>query len=77
VWFGSFGVGRGLTNVRRSKVSVLHREWMDSLERPTQWERDVRFGPQKVKNLCTVSSLETVANEMAKCTLDLVVVQGS
>jgi hypothetical protein len=36
---------------------------------------DIRFGTWNVRSLCRIGSLETVAIRLAKCNLDLVVVQ--
>jgi exonuclease III len=48
---------------------------MDSLERPTQQKKDMRFETWNVRNFYRAGSLKKVASELAKYNLDLVDVQ--
>jgi hypothetical protein len=61
-WSFSLGVGREANNTAVTK-------------QPRQQKMDMRFGTWNVRSLYRTGSLKTVANEMAKCNLDLVAVQ--
>ena len=49
--------------------------WADSVVRPNQWKRDIRFDTWDVRSLYRSGSLTTVARELARRKLDLVGVQ--
>jgi len=51
------------------------RDWTDSLVRPKQWKRDMRFGTWNVRIMYRSGSLVTEARELARYKLDLVGVQ--
>jgi exonuclease III len=49
--------------------------WTDSLARPKQWKKDIRFGTWNVRNLYRVGAIKSVVGELEKYKLDLVGVQ--
>jgi len=49
--------------------------WTDTLVRPKQRKRDMRFGTWNVRSLCRAGSLTAAARELARYKLDLVGVQ--
>ena len=53
----------------------MPRTWTDTLVRPQQWKRDLRFGTWKVNSLYRSASLTTTAKELAKYKIVLVGVQ--
>ena len=46
--------------------------WTDTVVRPKEQKRDMRFGTWKVRSLYRVCSLTTAARELARYKLDLV-----
>jgi hypothetical protein len=51
------------------------RTWTDSLARPKQWKKDMRFRTWNVRTLCRVGTIKSVVGELEKCKLDSVGVQ--
>ena len=51
------------------------RTWTDTLVRPKQRKRDIRFGTWNVRNLYRVGSLAAATRKLARYKLDLVGVQ--
>jgi hypothetical protein len=51
------------------------RTWNDSLARPKQWKKDLRFGTWNVRSLCRLGAIRSVVGELEKYKLDLVAVQ--
>jgi exonuclease III len=51
------------------------RAWTDTLVRPEQRKRDVRFGTWNVTSLYRAGSLTATARKLERCKLDLVGVQ--
>jgi hypothetical protein len=46
--------------------------WTDSLARPKQWKKDMRFGTWNVRSLYRVGAIKSVVEELEKYKLDLV-----
>ena len=53
----------------------MPRTWKDTVVRPEQWERNMRFGTWNVMSLCRAGSLTAAARELARYKLDLVGLQ--
>jgi exonuclease III len=49
--------------------------WTDSLERPKQWKKDMRFGTWNIRSLCRVGAIKSVVGELEKYKLDFMGVQ--
>jgi hypothetical protein len=47
----------------------------DSMARPKQWRKDMRFGTRNVRSLCRVDAIKSAVGELEKYKLDLVGVQ--
>jgi hypothetical protein len=47
----------------------------DSVVRPKQWKKDIRFGTRNVRSLCRVGEIKSVVGELEKYKLDLLAVQ--
>ena len=62
-------------NFHVTNHSKRSRTWPDTLVRPEQWERDMRFGTWNVRDLYRAGSLTAVVRELARYKLDLVGVQ--
>ena len=76
----AWGLVEGLTTPHRKKEIVTNplnkpRNWTDSLVRPQQMNKDMRFGTWNVTSLYRTGALTLVARELAKYRLDLVGVQ--
>jgi len=65
VWFSNFV----------TKHEQVLRTWTDTLLRPQQWKRDLRFGTWNVRSLHRSGSLTATARELARYKLVLVGVQ--
>ena len=70
----------GLTSPHRKKETVTNplnkpRIWADSLVRPQQINKDIRFGTWNVTSLYRTGAVTLVARELAKSRFDLVGVQ--
>jgi len=78
-WSSSLGSGRGATTPLQNQLLMKcytdRQTWTCSLERPRQRKMDMKFVTWDVRSLYRESSLETVVRGLAKCRLDLVVVQ--
>jgi hypothetical protein len=64
----------GLTTPHRKKLIVAKcfkepRTWTDSLVRPKQWKKDMRFGTWNVRSLCRVGAIKSVVGELEKLVL--------
>jgi hypothetical protein len=75
------GVGRGANNPSPLKSNFGTKylkappNWTDSLARPHQWKRDMRFGTWNFRSLCRVDTIRSVVGELEKYKLDSVGVQ--
>jgi len=49
--------------------------WTDTLERPKQWKRDVRFGTWNIRILYRSGFLTAAARKLARCKSNLVGLQ--
>jgi hypothetical protein len=77
-WSSSLGVELRVTSPHRKMQLVMKyytEALADCLERPRKRKMDMRFGTWNVRSLWRVGSLKTLASELAKYHLDLVVVQ--
>jgi hypothetical protein len=78
-WSYSLEVGRGAATPHRKKFLLLRnvskRLEPDSLARPKQWKKDMRFGTWNIRSLCRVGTIKSVVGELEKYKLDLVGVQ--
>jgi hypothetical protein len=43
-----------------AKCFKAPRTWTDSLARPKQWEKDMRFGTWNIRSLCRVGAVKSV-----------------
>jgi hypothetical protein len=72
-------MGEGLTTPHREKPSSLRNVTQGLelariiLERPTQWIIDMGYGTWNVRSVCRSDSLKTVASELTKCRVDLII----
>jgi hypothetical protein len=80
-WSSSLGVGRGAATPHRKHFFIVTkcfkapRTWIDSLARPKQWKKDMRFGIWNIRSLCRVGAIKSVVGELERYKLDLVGVQ--
>jgi hypothetical protein len=74
-------LGVGLTTANHKQLFTVAkcfkapRTWTDSLARPKQWTKDMRFGTWNVRSLYRVGAIKSVVGELGKYKLDLVGVQ--
>ena len=77
-WFFSLGVGPGAENSSPKKNGIVTkhthvpRTWTDTVVRPKEWKRDMRFGTWHVSSLPRSESLTATARELEGYKLDLV-----
>ena len=78
-WSSSLGVGRGAKQLVTLKTYYVTKylqgkpcTWTDSLVRPKQQKRDLRFGTWNVRSLYRAVSLTAAARQLARYKLDLV-----
>jgi hypothetical protein len=57
------------------KCFKVPQTWTDSLARPKQWKKDMRFGTLNVRSEYRVGAIKSVVGELEKYKLDLVGVQ--
>ena len=62
-------------NVSCYKIFTRPWTWTDTLVRPKQRKRDMRFGTWNVRSLYMAGSFTAAARELGRCKLDLVGVQ--